>query len=114
MNLTAQWGGTVNSYVWREDGKKVYITATVNGTTQLFEVNFPAMTQVAITVKQLTEGDFDVTGIVKIFEDKAVLTRTDYNTATEVYQDHFGKKDWKKITSVNDEMYAKITKSKVE
>src|SRR5690606_2247804 len=77
-------------------------------------VNFPAMTQVAITVKQLTEGDCDVTGIVKIFEDKAVLTRTDYNTATEVYQYHFGKKDWKKITSVHDEMYAKITKSKVE
>jgi len=114
MNLTAQWNGTVNSYVWSEDGKKVYFTAPVNGTTQLFEVNFPAMTQVAITVKQLTEGDFDVTGIVKIFEDKAVLTRTDYNTATEVYQYHFGKKDWKKITSVNDEMYAKITKSKVE
>src|SRR5690554_2989857 len=114
MNLTAQWDGTVNSYVWSEDGKKVYFTAPVNGTTQLFEVNFPAMTQVAITVKQLTEGDFDVTGIVKIFEDKAVLTRTDYNTATEVYQYHFGKKDWKKITSVNDEMYAKITKSKVE
>lgn len=114
MNLTAQWNGTVNSYVWSEDGKKVYFTAPVNGTTQLFEVNFPAMTQVAITVKQLTEGDFDVTGIVKIFEDKAVLTRTDYNTATEVYQYHFGKKDWKKITSVNDEMYSKITKSKVE
>lgn len=114
MNLTAQWDGTVNSYVWSEDGKKVYFTAPVNGTTQLFEVNFPAMTQVAITVKQLTEGDFDVTGIVKIFEDKAVLTRTDYNTATEVYQYHFEKKDWKKITSVNDEMYAKITKSKVE
>lgn len=114
MNLTAQWDGTVNSYVWSEDGKKVYFTAPVNGTTQLFEVNFPAMMQVAITVKQLTEGDFDVTGIVKIFEDKAVLTRTDYNTATEVYQYHFGKKDWTKITSVNDEIYAKITKSKVE
>jgi len=114
LNLTAYWDGTVNSYVWSEDNRKVYFTAPINGTIQLFEVDFPGMLQVVPTVQQLTEGDFDVTGIVKIADNKAILTRTDYNTATEIYQYDIAKKDWKKITSVNDKIYADIAKSKVE
>ena len=34
------------------------------GTKQLFEVNFPGLTKIAIRVTQLTDGDFDVNGIV--------------------------------------------------
>lgn len=40
MNLTANWDGSVNSFQWSKDGKKVYFIAAVDGTTQLFEVNF--------------------------------------------------------------------------
>lgn len=114
QNLTAHWDGTVNSYVWSDDGKKIYFTAPVDGTVQLFEVNYPGKTRKAVHVKQLTHGDFDVTSIVKIFDDKAVVTRTDYNTASEVYQYDLKKKNWSKITSVNDKIYADIAKSKVE
>ncbi len=114
QNLTANWDGTVNSYVWSDDGKKIYFTAPVDGTVQLFEVNYPGKTRKAVHVEQLTHGDFDVTSIVKIFDDKAVVTRTDYNTASEVYQYDLKKKDWTKITSVNDKIYADIAKSKVE
>jgi hypothetical protein len=36
MNLTEGWDGTVDSSL-EQDGKKVYFTAAVDGTKQLFE-----------------------------------------------------------------------------
>jgi Tol biopolymer transport system component len=45
MNLTANWDGTVDSFLWSKDGSKVYFTAAIDGTKQLFEVNFPGMTK---------------------------------------------------------------------
>ena len=38
MNLTANWDGTVDSFQWSSDGKKIYFLAAVDGTKQLFEV----------------------------------------------------------------------------
>ena len=114
INLTGGWDGTVNSYVWSNDGKKVYFIAPVDGTTQLFEVNFPGLTRIAVTVKQLTNGIFDVASIVGFVKDKVLVTRTDFNTASEVYSYDLKKKNWNQITHVNDAAYSKIAKSKVE
>ena len=114
INLTAAWDGTVDSYVWSKDGKKIYFTAPVDGTVQLFEVNFPGMTKIAVNVKQLTKGDFDVTGIVGFVDNKVILTRTDFNTATEVFSYDLKSKKWLQITHVNDALYAKIGKSKFQ
>lgn len=114
INLTGGWDGTVNSYVWSNDGKKVYFIAPVDGTTQLFEVNFPGLTRIAVTVKQLTNGIFDVASIVGFVKDKVLVTRTDFNTASEVYSYDLKKKTWNQITHVNDAAYSKIAKSKVE
>lgn len=114
INLTAAWDGTVDSYVWSKDGKKIYFTAPVDGTVQLFEVNFPGVTKIAVNVKQLTKGDFDVTGIVGFVDNKVILTRTDFNTATEVFSYDLKSKKWLQITHVNDALYAKIGKSKFQ
>jgi hypothetical protein len=46
-----------------KDGKKVYFTAAVDGTTT-FEVNFPGMTKKSQRVQQVTKGDFDVNDLV--------------------------------------------------
>ncbi len=114
MNLTANWDGTVDSFSWSADGKKVYFLAPVDGTKQLFEVNFPGMTRIAITVQQITKGDFDVTGLVGIVNNSVVVTRTDMNHATEIFAYDLKKKSWKQLTKVNDEIYNSITLSKVE
>jgi hypothetical protein len=37
MNLTEGWDGTVDSFLWSKDGKKVYFTAAVDGTKQLLK-----------------------------------------------------------------------------
>ncbi|WCM43438.1 S9 family peptidase [Flavobacterium sp. CBA20B-1] len=114
INLTSGWDGTVNSYVWSNDGKKVYFIAPVDGTNQLFEVNFPGLTRIAVTVKQLTNGVFDVASIVGFANDKIVVTRTDFNSAAELYSFDLKKATWNQITHVNDATYSKIAKSKID
>lgn len=114
LNLTANWDGTVDSYLWSKGGETIYFTAAVDGTIQLFEVNFPGKKKIAPVVKQITEGDFDVTGIMDVKDNKAIVTRTDFNHATEVFSYDLKKKDWKQITKVNDEAYSKIALSKSE
>jgi len=114
INLTAGWDGTVDSFKWSEDGKKVYFIAAVDGTKQLFEVNFPGLTKIAVTVRQLTNGDFDVTEIVGFTEGKVIVARNDMNHASEIYSYDFKKKTWKQITNVNTETYSKLALSKTE
>ncbi|MFY0481764.1 S9 family peptidase [Flavobacterium sp. PLA-1-15] len=114
MNLTSGWDGTVDSFTWSADGKKVYFLAPVDGTKQLFEVNFPGMTRIAITVTQLTKGDFDVNDIVGFSGNSAIVTRTDMNHASEIFSFDLKKNVWKQLTKVNDEVYSKLALSKTE
>ncbi len=114
MNLTASYDGTVESFKWSKDGKKVYFLSPVDGTQQLFEVNFPGVTKIAITVKQVTSGDFDVHDIVDITGDTAILTRNDMNHALEIYSCNLKKNTWTQLTKVNDEAYSKLSLPKYE
>jgi len=92
INLTANYDGTVESFKWSKDGKKVYFLSPVNGTQQLFEVNFPGLTKIAVVSRQITDGDFDVHDIVDITGDIAIVTRTDMNHALEIYSYNLKKK----------------------
>jgi hypothetical protein len=40
--------------------KKYIFIAAIDGTKQLFEVNFPGLNKIAVRVQQITNGDFDV------------------------------------------------------
>ncbi len=114
MNLTANWDGSVDGFNWSPDGKKIYFTAAVKGTKQLFEVNFPGLTRIAITVNQLTDGDFDVADVVGFSGDAVIVTRTDMNHAAEIYSYDLKKKTWLQLTKVNDEAYSKLSLPKYE
>lgn len=114
MNLTAHWDGTVNSFKWSEDGSTIYFVAPSGGTVNLFEVNFSGNTKIAITVKEVAKGDFDITGIVGFSGNKIILTRTDFNHATEIYSLDLKSKAWNQITKVNDAIYNSIDLSNVE
>ena len=114
MNLTANWDGSVESFNWSPDGKKVYFTAAVDGTKQVFEVNFPGLTRIAVIVTQVTKGDFDVSDIVGFSGDNLIVTRNDMNHAAEVYSYNLKKKTWLQLTKVNDETYSKLALPKYE
>jgi dipeptidyl aminopeptidase/acylaminoacyl peptidase len=114
MNLTANWDGSADSFNWSPDGKKVFFTAAVDGTKQVFEVNFPGLTKIAVVVKQVTQGDFDVADVVGFSEDNLIVTRTDMNHAAEIYSYNLKKKSWLQLTKINDETYSKLSLPKYE
>lgn len=114
INLTGNWDNTVNAYKWAPDGKHIYFTAATNGTVQLFRVNFPGLNKVAVNITQMTNGDFDVTGIVGFSGNKIILTRTDFNHATEIYSYDLKSSKWQQITQVNNAIYHNIDLSQTE
>ena len=114
MNLTANWDGTVDSFLWSKDGSKVYFTAAIDGTKQLFEVNFPGMTRIAINVQQITKGDFDVNDLIGFSGNSIIVTRADMNHASEIFSFDLKKNTWKQITNVNSATYDSLALSKTE
>ena len=114
INLTANWDGSVESFKWSPNGNKIYFTAAVDGTIQLFEVNFPGLTKIAVTVKQVTSGDFDVHDIVDVSGENFILNRNDINHALEIYSYNTKKKTWLQLTKTNDETYSKLALPKFE
>lgn len=113
-NLTSQWDGTVNSFVWSQDGRKIFFTAPVDGTIQLFEVDNPGRTKKNPVVKQLTKGPFDVTGIVGQVVNDLVVSRTDMNHAAELFRVDLSNGNFTQLTHVNDDTYNKLALSKIE
>lgn len=114
MNLTANWDGTVDNFMWSNDGKKIFFVAPVDGTKQLFEVNFPEMTKIAITVRQITIGDFDVNDLIGFSGGAIIVTRTDMNHAAEIFSYNLKKNTWKQLSNVNTTTYASLALSKTE
>ena len=114
LNLTSNWDGSVDNFMWSSDAKKVYFIAAVDGAKQLFEVNFPGLTKIAVTVKQITKGDFDVSDIIGFSNENIIVTRTDMNHAAEIYVYNLKKNNWTKLTNVNDEAYSKLNLPKYE
>lgn len=112
-NLTQHWDGTVNTFAWSQDGLKIYFTAPIDGTLQLFEVNTDATSR-SKDIRQITQGQFDVTGIVGQAVDEMIVSRTDMNHATELFKVNLSNGLFTQLTHVNDETYRALTLSKVE
>jgi len=114
VNLTANWDGSVESFIWSKDGKNVYFQAPIDGTLQLFVVDFPGLTKKMPQVVQVTNGDFDVSGLVGIVGNKIILTRSDMNHAAELYSYDLKKKVWNQLSNVNTATYSTLALSKTE
>ena len=93
---------------------KIYFTAATGGTKQLFVVDYPGKTKKLPVVKQVTTGQFDVTGIVGQHGDVMVVSRTDMNHAKELYTVSLINGKMQQLTHVNDDIYDSIDLSIVE
>lgn len=114
QNLTNRWDGTVNSFLWSNDGNSLFFTAPVDGTIQIFKVNYPGKKRIAPVVEQLSEGQFDVTSIIAQKDNRLLVTRTDMNHAAEVFSFNLKDKSFKELTNINKELYNGIALPKVE
>lgn len=115
MNLTASRDDIhVEGYRWSDDGRHIFFYAPINGTLQLFSVNYPGLTKMLPQVKQITKGDFDVNGIIGQSGDLLIVSRTDMNHAAEIYTVDITTGNTVQLTHVNDGAYASIGLSKTE
>lgn len=107
INLTASRDEIhVQGFVWAVDGKSIFFWAPIDGTEQLFSVNYPGMTKMMPVVKQITKGDFDITGILAQSGNKLLVGRQDMNHATELFMVDISSGEMKQLTHVNDAVYA--------
>ena len=115
LNLTKNWDGTVNGFVWSNAGDKIYFNAPVGGTVHLFELNIPSSFDGKVSApKQITQGQFDVNGIVGHNGKTMVVYRRDMNHASELYTVDLSNGSMKQLTHENDAMYKNINMSNVE
>ena len=114
VNLTAKWDNTVNGFLWSEDGKSIFLNAPTQGTIQLFQVKVPKKPGKPSEVVQITEGQFDVAGLVGQAGNTLVIARNDMNQARELFTVDLKTGEMTQLTHVNDSIYQSIELSKVE
>lgn len=116
VNLTEQWDETVSSFKFSNDGNRVYFIAVKNGTEQLFMVDLrlrlaPGSPQ---AIRQITKGQWDVTGIAAEAANTLYVTRTDMNHAAELYSVNAATGAMAQITAVNKSTYDNLATSPVD
>ena len=115
-NLTKDWDETINSFEWSNDGSKIWFVAPTKGTIQVYEIALPKNLDkfTAKGIRQVTKGQFDVNGIVGQAGNNLIVVRNDMNHAPELYRLDVKSGQLTQLTKVNDEVYSKLSKSKVE
>ncbi|HKL03806.1 MAG TPA: S9 family peptidase, partial [Cryomorphaceae bacterium] len=114
VNLTKDWDGTVREFIWSTDGEKIYFTAATMGTVQLFQIDIPSKMDAVKKVEQITEGQFDISGLVGFVNDDLIAGRMDMNRAKEYYRIDVNSGDMEPLTRVNDLTYSRLKVGKVE
>ena len=108
VNLTAHWDGTVKGFLWSNDAKSIYFVAPTGGTVQLFQVDVVDASAAKPQIKQLTEGQFDVNGIVAEVDGELIVTRNSMNAAKEIYRYNLSNQKLQALTDVNGDFYAEL------
>ncbi len=114
VNLTAEWDGTVREFMWTEKADRIFFTAATQGTVQLYAVDVPKKAGKATKISQITQGQWNVSGLVGLVDGKMISGRTDMNHAKEIYSINLKSGEMEQLTHVNDEKYAAISLCNVE
>ena len=99
---------------WSDDGKNIFFWAPINGTLQLFTVDYTGATMKLPDIKQITKGDFDITGIVGQSNNSLIVSRTDMNHAAELYSVNLANGSMTQLSHVNDAVYNTLNLCKTE
>lgn len=117
LNLTAGWDGVASSFGWSRTSDRIFFNAPWHGTEQLFEVRVPGNLGVRMipAVRKITGGDFDIASVVgQSAGGEVIVTRTDMNTAAEIYAVDPASGAMRALTQVNEAAYRKILPSETK
>jgi dipeptidyl aminopeptidase/acylaminoacyl peptidase len=104
----------VEGYRWSDDGRNIFFWAPINGTLQLFEVDYTGATKKLPEIRQITKGDFDISGIIGQTGNKLIVSRTDMNHAAELFSVDITSGNMTQLTYVNSAVYSSIAQCKTE
>jgi len=76
--VTEQFDSNVDAYCWDKDSKTLYFVGVWQGTTHVYRTNLDG------EVKQLTEGQYDYTGVA-LCGEQLLCSRQSMQEATELY-----------------------------
>ncbi|HET8827838.1 MAG TPA: prolyl oligopeptidase family serine peptidase, partial [Pelobium sp.] len=115
-NLTKNWDETVSSFVWSEDNSKIYFLAVYKGTQQIFELslNNDLSKNTEKNIRMLTNGRWDINGIVGQAGNTLVVSRTDMNHSAELFKVNINSGDLTELTHVNKAVYDDLAMSEIE
>ncbi len=113
-DLTANFDETVESFRWSKDGSRIYFLSPTNGTVQLYEALATAPKAGKASIRQITSGPWDLTGIVGEIAGALIVGRTDMNHALEVFRVDLKTGQLFTVTESNKQKYQDIKMSKVE
>jgi len=110
VNLTQNYDTLwVEGFKWSTDGSRIYFWSAIRGTLQLFEISNPTSgSSQSRKLRQITNGDFDVNGIVGESGKNLIVSRTDMNHSAELYSVDISNGSMKQLTHVNDSIYNSI------
>ncbi len=109
-NLTAYWDESIASFYWGNDNETIFFTAAHHGTKQLFKLNINRPR----SIEQLTDGQFDIRGILGQAGNHLIVHRGDMNHATELYKVNILSGDMSQLSHVNDAAYRSIQMPQVK
>ena len=113
-NITAHWDGTVSSFAWDQNSQRIYFNAAQRGTEQLFSVEAPRRMPAKPRVRQITEGVFDINGIIGQSGKELIVSRSDMNHASELFAVNLKKGSMRPLTKENEAAYQQIGMSRTE
>lgn len=115
-NLTSAWDGTAEGFTWDSTSRRIFFTAPYRGTQQLYQVGVPSHlgAKILMPVSQITQGKFDINGIVGLAKNGLVVSRTDMNHAAELYLVNTTNGAMQPLTHENAAAYNKIKMSRTE
>lgn len=117
LNLTGGWDGAVNGFAWGRASDRIFFNAPWRGTDQLFEGRVPGNLGVRMmpVIRKITGGDFDIAGVVgQSAGGEVVVSRTDMNTAAELWAVDPASGAMRALTHVNEAAYRKILPSETK
>ncbi len=104
-DLTADWDYSVDEIAWSPDEKYIFFICPFQGTMPLFRMEVATQ-----KIDTIAAGQYDYTGLTPIDANTVVTLRHSYLEPNEVFIAKNGEKEATKLTSVNDEILAKLNK----
>lgn len=117
VNLSAGWDETVESFVFSNDNKLIYFKATVEATSQLFELKIsmkPADVSSSKHIRQITKGDHNVGGIIGQSGKELISSKMDMNRASELFAFDTKSGSPRAMSDVNGDIYSNLQTGKIE